>query len=270
MLRELDKWLQSSKGRVLVLGELQESLAFERAYKELAGQSLTEMLIPRFAEQEKTQLLFLSKSVEIKYAKKLIPTDRVIFSWSVNSETAANRWEKGAPRPSKRFEAAEEMKKLGWTIRFRLDPMIPYKGWQEDYAETIERINSIAPEMVTLGTIRASNTLVAHTKRNGRNTSVFRFLKEKDPSDFKWRIPYEQQLELYKFALDRLNPSINISLCKEDKKLWTDLGMKFSGCNCLMNLHKEAPLELPKRLPYSSHQTQIHLNPPAMAAKSRD
>ncbi len=269
MLHELEGWLQSSKGRVLVLGELQEGLAFERAYKQHAGQSLTEMLIPRFAEQEDNQLLFLSKSVDIGYAKKLLPTDRVIFSWSVNSERAATRWEKGAPKPYRRFRAAEEMKELGWTIRFRLDPMIPYDGWQEDYAETIERINSLKPEMVTLGSIRASNTLVAHTKRNGRNSSVFHFLSEKDPSNFKWRIPYEQQLELYKFAIDRLDPSIRVALCKEDKRLWDDLGMTFHGCNCLMIGKREVSRKGASRRRHIKSQMQIPYDIAPLAAKGR-
>jgi spore photoproduct lyase len=268
MLREVEQWLQSAKNRVLVVGELQEGMAFERAYKELAEKSLAEMLIPKFAEQERNRLLFLTKSVDIQYAKKMQPTRNVIFCWSVNSETAAKRWEKGAPSPSRRLKAAQEMKDLGWPVRLRLDPMIPHEGWPGDYAETVDKINALTPEMVTLGTLRASNTLVAHTRRNGRKASVFRFLREKDPSGFKWRIPYQQQLELYSFILNRLDPSIIVALCKEDRKVWNDLGMKFQGCNCLIELPKSVQKEsLVSRQVYG--QTEILLDPIPLAAKSR-
>jgi len=269
MLKEVEQWLQSAKNRILVVGELQEGMAFEQAYKELAGESLAEMLIPKFADQERNRLLFLTKSVDIQYAKKMQSSRNVIFCWSVNSEAAAKRWEKGAPSPSRRFKAAQEMKNLGWPVRLRLDPMIPYEGWPGDYAETVDRINGLAPEMVTLGTLRASNTLVAHTRRNGRKASVFRFLREKDPSGFKWRVPYEQQLELYRFVLDRLDPSIIVALCKEDRKVWKDLGMKFQGCNCMIEQPQKAQKEsLDARHMYP--QTEIHFDSMPLAAKSRD
>jgi len=235
MLEEIDIWLKHPTPRMLVVGELQDGLAFDSIYKKQFGISLTEMLIPRFARQDRHQLLFLSKSIDIKNALDLQPTNQIIFSWSVNAEAAARRWEQGAPSPSKRFKAARQMKEKGWRIRFRLDPMIPYEGWQKGYLRTIEQINDLEPDMVTIGSLRASNTLGAHAKKNGRDASIFGLLTEKDPSGFKNRLPLTIHSKLFAFALEHLKSSINPALCKEDLSLWKSLGLAFSGCHCLLD-----------------------------------
>jgi len=235
MLEEVDIWLKHPIPRMLVIGELQDGLAFDSIYKKQFGIALTEMLIPKFAKQNRHQLLFLSKSIYIKNVLNLQPTNQVIFSWSVNAEDAAKRWEKGAPSPYKRFDAAKKIKEKGWRIRFRLDPMIPYEGWQEGYLWTIKQINDLEPEMVTIGSLRASNTLGSHAKKNGRDASIFDLLTEKDPSGFKNRLPLAIHSKLFAFALKHLKSSTKPALCKEDLSLWKSLGLAFNGCHCLLD-----------------------------------
>jgi len=240
MIDEVKKWLKHPAPRMLVIGELQDGLAFDSAYKKIAGKALTELLIPLFAEQTRHRLLFLTKSISIQNALRLPPTTRVIFSWSVNSDKASRRWERGAPSPMKRINAARKMKEAGWPIRFRLDPMIPHEGWREGYKDTIERLSELEPEMITIGALRASNTLQAHARRNGRDASIFNLLKEKDPSGFKWRLPTDVQIELFSFAYEQIDRSRIIpALCKEDMKIWNAVGMKFNGCHCLIGRNDE-------------------------------
>jgi DNA repair photolyase len=235
MLAELDRWLQHPAPRMLVVGELQDGLVFDAPYRKQVGVSLTEMLIPRFAAQKRHSLLFLTKAVNTRYVEQFSPAPQIVFSWSVNSASAAKRWEKGAPLPEQRFRAAERMKRIGWQVRFRLDPMVPYPDWERDYDETIDHINAIQPELVTLGALRASNTLRAHVRRNGRDDSIFDFLCEKDASGFKWRVSFERQIEMFRFAVDRLNPYIQVALCKEDVSVWRAVGLEFHGCHCLLS-----------------------------------
>ena len=237
MVEELEEWLQDAVPKMLIVGELQDGLVFDTAFKKVTGKPLTHWIIPLFAAQKRHRLIFLTKSVEIQHALKLEPTNRVVFSWSVNAEEVGRRWEDGAPLPSKRFAAAEKMKNAGWPIRFRLDPMIPYEDWQNGYAEAIDRINSIGPEMVTIGSLRATSgkSLRTAAKANGRNDSIFDYLtEEKDPSGFKYRLPFETQVELFRFAVKKLKGSITPALCKEDISLWKEIGLKFKGCHCLL------------------------------------
>lgn len=238
MVRELDKWLDDSIPKMLIVGELQDGLVFDNAYKKVTGRPLTHWIIPRFAAQNRHRLIFLTKSDQIANALKLKPTPQVVFSWSVNSEYVAATWEHGTPSPATRFAAAHKMKDAGWPVRFRLDPMVPYLGWRTGYESAIREINKVGPEMVTLGALRATSatSLRSAAKRNGRDASIFDFLtEERDPSGFKYRIPFQQQKMLFRFAIDRLGAQVVPALCKEDQSLWRALNLPFRGCHCLLD-----------------------------------
>jgi spore photoproduct lyase len=240
MIDEVKEWLASPTPRMLIVGELQDGLAFENAYAAVTGKPLTHHLVPLFAAQNRHRLIFLTKSTLIKQALKLEPTRQVVFSWSVNAEYVGKRWEQGAPLPHRRFAAAARMQEAGWPIRFRLDPMIPYReaveNWQDGYAEAIHRINALRPEMVTIGALRASTRgLATAAEQNGRPVDLFEYLSEKDPSGFKYRLPFKDQVALYRFALERLdNHHIKPALCKEDVSVWKEVGLPFNGCHCLL------------------------------------
>lgn len=243
MIEEVKHFLRSPTPRMLIVGELQDGLAFENAYAAVTGKSLTHHLIPLFAAQDRHRLIFLTKSTLVQHALKLEPSSQVVFSWSVNAEYAARRWELGAPLPSRRFAVATRMRDAGWPIRVRLDPMIPYgdveggEHWRTGYGEAVDRINILSPEMVTIGALRASSMgLPTAARKNGRPTDLFNYLSEKDPSGFKYRVPFATQAEMYRFALERLDKQrIVPALCKEDLSVWQAVGLKFGGCHCLMN-----------------------------------
>ena len=233
---ELDLWHRNSRPHTLIVGELQEGLAFDDDYMQLTGTPLTHLIIPSFAQQERNEVVFLTKSTEIDHALELEATDRVVFAWSVNSEKVARLWEKGPPTPKKRFEAAKKMRDGGWRVRFRLDPMIPIDGWEEQYHRTLDKIIQIEPEMVTIGALRATNAkaLKRAAEMNGRDIRVFDYLtNQKDPSGFKHRIDHDKQHEMFSYVLQALSDITVTSLCKEHSSLWNTLGIKYSGCNCM-------------------------------------
>src|SRR4051794_37753955 len=125
--------------------------------------------------------------------------------------------------------------------------MIPYNDeaekWRDGYARAIDRINALEPEMVTLGALRASNgdALRRAAAANGGGTDLFNLLTEKAPSDFKYRLPFEVQLELSRFALERLDRRRLVpALCKEDASVWRALGLPFQGCHCLFSGRRPA------------------------------
>ena len=258
MVEEIKEWLTDPIPKMMIAGELQDGLVFDSAYKKTSGKALTHHIIPLFAAQKRHRLIFLTKSTQIQHALELTPTPQVVFSWSVNAEEVGTKWEHGAPLPSERFAAAEKMKKAGWPIRFRLDPMIPFPNWKKGYGETIRRINALSPEMVTLGSLRATsyNGLRNASKANGRDESIFDYLtEEKDPSGFKYRLPFEKQVEMFRFAMSHLKTSIKPALCKEDRALWKALGLQFDGCHCLLgrndSIVKERHAEMKQPKPAS-------------------
>jgi spore photoproduct lyase len=242
MLVEVKEWLDDPIPKMMIVGELQDGLVFDAAYKKINGKSLTHLIIPLFAAQKRHRLIFLTKSTQIQFALELPATRQIVFSWSVNAEDVGARWEHGAPPPSERFAAAEVMREAGWPIRFRLDPMVPYPDWQRGYSEAIRKINALEPEMVTLGALRATSYhgLRSAAKANGRDDSILDYLTEqRDPSGFKYRIPFEKQVQMFRFAIDHVKANIVPALCKEDKALWKALGLKFRGCHCLLGTRDE-------------------------------
>lgn len=237
MLREIDVWLADPIPKMMIVGELQDGLVFEKAFEKVSGKPLTHWIVPKFAAQSRHRLIFLTKSTQIQDALRLDATPQVVFSWSVNAEEVAARWEHGTPPPSERFEAASAMKDAGWPVRFRLDPMVPYPRWRSGYSAAIRQINRIGPEMVTLGALRATSakSLRGAAAKNGRDDSIFDYLTEdRDPSGFKYRIPFPVQVELFRYAIGKLARPIVPALCKEDQALWRELGMPFRGCHCLL------------------------------------
>lgn len=249
MLRDLEAWLEDPIPKMMIVGELQDGLVFEAAYKKVTGRPLSHWIVPRFAAQSRHRLIFLTKSTQVDHALELPPTSQVVFSWSVNAEEIAAKWEHGTPLPSERFAAARRIKDAGWPVRFRLDPMVPYPRWRSGYGEAIRAINDVEPEMVTLGALRATSarSLRAAAKKNGRDETIFDYLTEdRDPSGFKYRIPVEKQLAMFRFAIDNLSSSVTPALCKEDRELWRALRLPFRGCHCLLGsrdpLVEEAPI----------------------------
>jgi len=121
--------------------------------------------------------------------------------------------------------------------RFRLDPMVPYPTGNAAMQKPSRRSTLLdrkwspsarcAPRCTTACAMRPEPTAA---------TIAFSdYLTEhKDPSGFKYRIPFDKQVEMFRFAIDRLKSSITPALCKEDRALWKALKLEFDGCHCLL------------------------------------
>jgi len=239
--RETVAWLHASQSaRGLIVGENQDGLAFERPYKRLLGITPLELMVPLFSSRVTnpfgSRLVILSKFTTTEFAEAAArPNDRVIFSWSLSLPTISRRYEKKVAPLERRLEAAARLKRMGWAIRFRLDALVPFDGWRQDVHDVVDAINAVEPEMLTLGSLRASNarSLQNSAIKNGRDGSIFNALADRDPSGFKYRLDPAIQAAMFREVRTRLDPSIRLDLCKEDASVWRRLGLKFSGCHCL-------------------------------------
>lgn len=231
LLSEITSFLASPAPRSLVVGELQDGLAFEGAFARATGKTLSQWLVPLFAAQSRHRLVFVTKSLKAGALLTLPPTPQVAVSFSINADTVAAQWEQGAPSPSRRLDHAARLTAAGWPVRIRLDPMIPVPNWPAAYAPVLDRIAALPPEVVTLGTLRATNpgALKAAARRHGRHPPPIHLL-ERGPT--KARLPAAERQALYAFALSRLPPTIPVALCKESQSMWTSLALTFRGCNC--------------------------------------
>jgi DNA repair photolyase len=237
VVSETKIWLKNKKSAGLIIGENQDGLAFEKPYKKLLGFTPLEILFPLFIENNPYGhlLIILSKFISTQYIEKFGPSNNILFSWSLSFPTISKKYEKKVTPIETRIKKAERLKEKGYRIRLRLDALAPIPNWKKELNQIVKYINDIEPEMLTVGSLRASNkeSLKIACEINGRNSSILQYLEEKDPSNFKYRTNNNFQIECFQLIKDKLSSSIKFALCKEDKSVWKQINAKWQGCNCL-------------------------------------
>lgn len=234
---EAHRWLLQPRPAGLILGENQDGLAFEGAYKKLLGVTPLELLYPLFRDHNPIGhlLIILSKFTSTQYAEAFGPSPNVVFSWSLSLPTISQDYEKRVATLDARLNKAKEMKKAGYRIRFRLDALAPIPRWRSELREVMARINEIGPEMLTIGALRASNAsaLRRAAENNGRDASIFEYIASVDPSGFKQRTEDEFHVDIFQRIRTQLRGEIKLGLCKEDASMWQEIGADWQGCHCL-------------------------------------
>ena len=226
MLKEIRTWIHRDnlESYVLNAGNLSDSLSFE-AFRPLMA-DLVE-LFRREAKGRPHTLLLVTKGglKESRALLRMKPCANVAISFSVNNPDAAAKHEAGAASVKDRLEAARRLKKKGWRIRIRIDPMI--LGF--DYDWITRRVKALKPERVTLGSIRAEPNLDRFAK-----TPLLQALER--PSDPKSlaRYPLKRRLKMYRDAIRILGRTCPIGLCEETYDVWHALGLNTEAkpCNC--------------------------------------
>lgn len=246
-------WLNQPYPAGLIIGENQDGLAFEKPYKRLLGVTPLELLIPLFDEQNPVghTLIILSKFTSTDYAEVFGPSPNVVFSWSLSLPNISKRYERKVAPLAARLAKAAAMKKAGYRIRFRLDALAPIPGWEGELKDVVVSINDIRPEMLTIGTLRATNALALRraAAANGRDDSIFDYISSKDPSGFKYRTEREFHVQAFRRIKGLLDPSIKLGLCKEHKMTWRAIGASWQGCHCLHGAYDKVAIERMKKRP---------------------
>jgi len=228
MLDEVRAWIGQDEleSYVLNMGNLSDSLGFEEA-RPLMGRLIALFRDEAEAKARKHALLLVTKG-GIEECQPILdqePCPNVIISFSFNSRQAARRHERGAAPPAERFEAARRLNAQGWRVRGRIDPML--LGF--DYAWVIEQVRRLAPERLTLGTLRAEPSLPRFV-----GDGLFTALEKPQGEKCLARYPREERLALYRQAVEALAGLCPIGLCEETPDVWDALGLDKEAkcCNC--------------------------------------
>jgi len=83
---------------------------------------------------------FHTNSDNVDWVESVPHRDRLIGVWSMASEAQATLIEPGAPTAAARIEAARKCQQWDVPVRFKFKPMVPVRGWREEYASLIENI----------------------------------------------------------------------------------------------------------------------------------
>ena len=127
----------------------------------LALDPLTQFLdfiLDFFSQQSNLFLELRTKSTQIRGLLNRKPSKNVITAFSFTPDKIARALEHGAPNIQKRIAAMHKLAALGWPVGIRLDPMIDYPDYQQDYKELIQQLfsglNTNALHSISLGNFR--------------------------------------------------------------------------------------------------------------------
>jgi spore photoproduct lyase len=210
-------------------GELSDSLVFEGN-----DFSLSKNIIPLFKKQNRHKLLILTKSANVSGLLEANAQNHVIASFSLNPVSVAKRWEKRAPSPLIRIDAAKKLFDAGYRVRIRIDPIVPIHNWEKEYGELINSIfREFTPERITIGSLRGLQSTI----NNSSDTSWTKYLDE--TSNWGKKINLKTRVKMYSFMLNTLKDKYSygsVALCKETIEVWRALSMDYREikCNCLM------------------------------------
>lgn len=247
IIKQLEKRLSNSPGPIIFnSGEMADSLALEHLTG--AGQKF----IPWFGGTENGCLFMLTKSDNVDDILNLPHNGHTIVAWSMNNESVSRKFEIGAPPFLRRLNAAQKVQDVGYPVRVRLDPIVPFDGWQKAYAKTVKIIfENIRPERITLGTLRFEKGF--YDQRNSIFTSgpeLPAILEGMQPmfesklmgsgkaSVGKYSYSEEQRIDIFAFIINEIRKysDCRIALCKESGRVWDDLGLEKSKCSCVCQL----------------------------------
>lgn len=215
MEREVACWIENTQTpSVLNAGELADSVAVDFAW--------FAPIYGLFAKQTRHVLLLLTKSTASEL-ERWEPNPSVIVGFSVNAADVSAQYERGAPPSMERLAAAERLKRRGWRVRLRLEPMLPAPNWQTAYQPALQRIGEIGPERLTVGSLRYFPAL----RRRHKGFPLIRV--ERDGADGRMRVTRSLRLEMYQFVRSHL--PFPFGLCKETADLHATFN-PLPHCNC--------------------------------------
>ena len=211
-------------------GELGDSLALEPLVP------LSKHLVMSLSGLDNLFLELKTKSVNVEDLLGLDHRRKVIVSWSLGPERMVRKEEPGAMKITGRIEAAIEVEKDGYLLGFHLDPIIRYKGWEDEYRRLLDALFASIDHKhvvwISLGCLRYPPHLKDIALERFPHTKIF--LDEFVPCpDGKMRYLRTVREEIYGKLLKWLReraPSVEVYLCMESTLMWENVfGLKPDG-----------------------------------------
>lgn len=231
-------------------GELADSLSMEH----LTGAARE--FIPWIGNTEKGHLFMLTKSDNVEGILDLTHNNRTKIAWSMSEESVSRKFEVGAPAFSRRLDAARRVQEAGYPLRIRLDPILPFEGWQKNMRRRSSRSLQLLPR-------NGSRLVPLRFEENfyRRPNSIFttgpelpammesmvpifppkRFENSKRPKSGKYSFSEKDRIDIFSWSIDEIRKYPNgknalIALCKESARVWKKTGLPLSRCNCASQL----------------------------------
>jgi spore photoproduct lyase len=217
---ELDKLFASNRVYRVGTGEFTDSLLWE------PWTNLSNLLVPKFSDQNCAVLELKTKTSAIAGLKRLTHNRKTIVSWSLNTDPVIRKEELRTVSLLTRLKAASKCESWGYPLGFHFDPLIIYKGCEEEYRYVIEQIfkhvSSDNIVWISLGTFRYMPPLKSIIQKRFPDSKIV--YGEFIPGlDGKMRYFKPLRIALYRKMVSWIKefaPRVLIYLCMEDEEVW--------------------------------------------------
>ena len=224
LFRELDEALAVHRFLRIGTGEFTDSMALDS----ITG--LSRQLIAYFRDKQNAVLELKTKTAVIDNLADIDHNRRTVISWSLNSPPIMEREEIRTASLAMRLEAASQCAAMGYLLGFHFDPIIYHPGWQQGYAETIEKLFAAVPAenivWISMGALRFLPPLktIAAERFAASNFFYEEFITGLDN---KCRYFRSLRTEMYHHVFNELtkraHPETCIYFCMESDEIWQDV-----------------------------------------------
>ena len=220
MTAALDQWFSENPEIRIGTGEFTDSLIWETIYP------LSEMLISRFARQNRSVLELKTKTVNIDHLLNFAHNRKTIMAWSLNTFRIVKSEERGTASIPARLAAAAKCQAKGYPLAFHFDPLVIYPGCEADYQQVIEQLfKTIAADnivWISLGSFRFMPDLKPIVEKRFEQSKIVygEFVKG---IDGKMRYFKPLRIRFYQTIVScirALAPDVTLYFCMEDDEVW--------------------------------------------------
>lgn len=216
-----------------------DTLCFEPEY------GLSRLMAEFFAGTKDQYYLIHTKSANVGFLREVDHRGRTIVVWSLTSPTVSRQIEPGSATTEERIEAARQAQEAGCTVRFKLKPIIPVKGWRDELRHTIDLLfQKVRPDNIGMCTIAWMDgaSMEACLDPELLDPDVLRAVRER-AEEMKGvhtgPLPPETRAAIYDFCVDEIqrhDRQVPVFLSTESPEMWSRfaprLGMKANDYVC--------------------------------------
>lgn len=186
------KWVSEKYGDGIkfYLGEFSEPLIVGR-YSDALSDILS------FVRWKKVSIEIRTKWSDLTLLEGVEPVETAVIAWSFIPERVRVQVEKGTPSIQERIEALSKAKEIGWKVGVRLEPLVYYESWEEDYEELLKDLCDVVEGMdIGMGPLRLTSKIKERIHRLHPDSILLMEETVLCP-DGKYRYPLPVRREMY-------------------------------------------------------------------------
>lgn len=190
---------------------------------------------------------FHTISSNVDWLADLPHRDRLVGVWSTTCEAVARDIEPGGGAAIDRIEAARRCQEMGIPVRYKFKPVVPVRGWREEYAAILEQaLTRTRPESIGFclyiwNTYESMTHTLPVELLDAECVEAARAAADRMRGVLTGPFPHEVRREIYRHLIAearRWDRQVPLYICTESREMWDDLAYElgqdprwfFCGC----------------------------------------